>query len=500
MPPALRLEHLSKSFGSFRALDDISWQVEAGEIHALVGMNGSGKSTLVKALAGYHQPDAGSRLELWGREVPLPVRDTDQAGIGIIHQDLGLADDMTVVENVGLGSHYGTQGLRAIRWAREAREAADALSVFGLEVSPRTLIRDLGRGERTIVALARTLRRLKRHSSQSLLLLDEPTVAFDRGDVERLFRVMRQMADAGNAVVFISHRLSEVLEISDRISVIRDGQLAATVRPDETSTASMVELMLGRRLESFYPERPPAMTAPPVLELRDISGRRLRDVTLDLHGGEILGITGLVGMGQDELPEILAGTRRPRAGAMRLRGRPVERWTPGSVRALGMAIVPAERHREGLWLEADAVDNITLPVLRRYFRSGLLRHPAMRAAATQALGRYRVRPGDPDRLVRMFSGGNQQKIVMARALQDQPHVLILHQPTVGVDAAAKREILEIVCDAVRQGAGVLYVSTEYEELAHLCHRVLVFENGRIQYEISGQDVTEKEILARCHLG
>lgn len=499
MPLALRLEHLSKSFGSFRALNDVSWQVEAGEIHALVGMNGSGKSTLVKVLAGYHGPDEGSRLELWGKEVPLPVRDSDQSGIGIIHQDLGLADDMTVVENVGLGSHYGTRGLRAIRWTREARETAEALEIFGLDIAPQTRIRELGRGERTIVALARTVRRLKKHNAQSLLLLDEPTVAFDRGDVERLFRVMRQMADAGNAVVFISHRLSEVLEISDRISVIRDGHLVATVRPDDTSTASMVELMLGRRLESFYPERPPATKSPPVLELREISGRRLQDVSLELHGGEILGITGLVGMGQDELTEILAGTRRPRAGAMRLRGTSMEHWTPASVQALGMAIVPAERHREGLWLEADAIDNVTLPVLRRYFRSGLLRHPVMRATTTEALGRYRVRPCDPDRIVRKFSGGNQQKIVMAKALQNNPHVLILHQPTVGVDAAAKREILEFVCEAVRQGAGVLYVSTEYEELAHLCHRVLVFENGRIQSEISGH-VTEKEILARCHLG
>lgn len=499
MPPALRLEHLSKSFGSFRALDDVSWQVEAGEIHALVGMNGSGKSTLVKVLAGYHEPDAGTRLEMWGKDVALPIRSTDQVGIGIIHQDLGLADDMSVVENVGLGAHYGTQGLRPINWAKEAREAEDALSVFGLQVSPHTRIGSLGRGERTVVALARTMRRLSKDQTHSLLLLDEPTVAFDRHDVERLFSVMRRMADAGNAVVFISHRLSEVLEISDRISVIRDGRMVATVHPQETTTAAMVELMLGRRLESFYPERPAQTDADPILELRGLSGRRLRDVSFDLHAGEILGITGLVGMGQDEVPEILVGTRRPTSGTVQILGRAVRRWTPSSVRSLGLAVVPAERHRDGLWLEANAVDNMTLPVLWKYFRSGRLRHQKMRSSTVEAMGRYRVKPSDPERHVRKFSGGNQQKIVMAKTLQDSPRVLVLHQPTVGVDAAAKREILEFVCDAVRNGSGVLYVSTEYEELAHLCHRVLVFENGRISAEISGGEVSEQAILERCHL-
>ncbi len=498
--PALRLESLSKSFGHFKAVDGISWQVEAGEIHALVGMNGSGKSTLIKVLAGYHEPDAGSRVWLWDRPVPLPVRQSERYGIGIIHQDLGLADDLTVAENIGLGVGYDAPGLRPIRWRTQAERAAESLSEFGLGIPPAARVRSLGRAERTAVALARMTRKLSAHAGRSVLLLDEPTVAFDHGDVERLFAVLRQVAQAGNAVVFISHRLPEVLAIADRVTVIRDGRLVATTAPASTSTRAIIELMLGRRLESFYPERPPLGEGDVALAAHGLSGQRLSDVSFAVRAGEILGVTGLVGMGQDELPQLLAGQRRPRAGTIVLGGRPVGSWDTAAARRQGVVMVPADRHREGLWLEADSVENVTLPVLDRFFRRGLLDHRGALAETGDLLERFRVVPGDPLRPVRMFSGGNQQKIVMAKILQRRPRVLILHQPTVGVDAAARREILEFVCQAAAAGTAVLYVSTEYEELSHMCHRVLVFERGRISAEIPESDVSERTILERCHLG
>jgi ribose transport system ATP-binding protein len=500
--PALRLENVSKSFGTFKAIDAISWQVEAGEIHALVGMNGSGKSTLVKVLAGYHDPDPGSRLWLWGKPVPFPLRDSERHGIGIIHQDLGLAEDLTVAENVGLAVGYDAPGLRPVRWRQQAGRARQALEAFGLDIPPHARVFRLGRAERTAVALARMTRKLAALGGErNVLLLDEPTVAFDHGDVERLFTVMRGAAAAGNAVVFISHRLPEVLAIADRVTVIRDGRLVATVSPGETSPEAVIELMLGRRLDTFYPERPPAAReAPVVLELRGLTGRRVRDVTLSVRAGEILGVTGLVGMGQDELPEFVSGLRTPPPGSLSVHGQPVRAWDTTLAQRQGVLTVPADRHRDGLWLEADCVENVTLPVIRQFFRKGRLDHRAAFRATEALLGRFGVVPRDPRRAVRTFSGGNQQKIVMAKTLQRQPKVLVLHQPTVGVDAAARREILDFVCQAAGAGCAVLYVSTEYEELAHMCHRVVVFENGRLTAEITGADVSERTILERCHLG
>lgn len=498
--PALRLENLSKSFGAFKAIDGISWQVEAGEIHALVGMNGSGKSTLVKVLAGYHEPDAGSRLWLWDRPVPLPIRESERHGIGIIHQDLGLADDLTVAENIGLGVGYEAPGLRPIRWRQQVDRAAQALGAFGLGISPTARVRSLGRAERTAVALGRMMRRLSAFRGRNVLLLDEPTVAFDHDDVQRLFAVLRQVAGAGNAVVFISHRLPEVLAIADRVTVIRDGRLVQTTAPAATSTREVIELMLGRRLESFYPDRPPSGEGPVVLATRGLSGRRLCDVNLSLRAGEILGVTGLVGMGQDELPRLLIGQSRSTAGEILLHGEPVGSWDTAIARRRGVVMVPADRHREGLWLEADSVENVTLPVLSTFFRRGVLDHRGARTETDALLRRFRVSPPDPLRPARTFSGGNQQKIVMAKSLQRRPSVLILHQPTVGVDAGARREVLEHVCQVAMAGTAVLYVSTEYEELSHMCHRVLVFERGRVTAEIAEADVSERTILERCHLG
>jgi ribose transport system ATP-binding protein len=495
---ALHLEHVSKRFGAVQALDDVTLDVAAGEIHALVGTNGSGKSTLVKILAGYHAPEPGARIRLWEKDMRFPLTGSERHGLAVIHQDLALVDEMTVLENAGVSIGYGSQNVLPVNWAQERRRCAALLAEFGVTASPNARVARLTPAERTTVGIVRALLQLRAEHRRHIFLLDEPTVSFARPDVERLFATMRRAADAGGSVIFISHRLREVLEISDRVSVLRDGRLVATTDTKDVDARQLLQLMLGRDIGSFYPPKTDVDPGAPVLRVNQLSGNIARNVSFDVRRGEVLGVTGLAGMGQDEIPYLIVGARKPKSGSISLEGGKEKLLNPGEAIRRGVILLPANRQRDAVWLDATAVENVTLPRLATYFHNGWLDLAGERNAVARLLQRFQVRPSNPAQPIRRFSGGNQQKAVLARALEGNPTVLLLHEPTTGVDAGARKEILNIVQQTAASGTGIVVFSSEYEELAHMCHRVLILDGGEIVREVVGESVTERQILEACH--
>jgi ribose transport system ATP-binding protein len=497
--PALRVEGLEKRFGGVRALAGVDLEIGAGEVRGLVGENGSGKSSLVKSLSGYHVPDAG-RVWLWGREVSFPVRGPRDYGLDVVHQDLGLVPGLSVVENFGVGVGWGSSRGRGIRWGAQRRELRRLGSRFGLEVDPDRPVEELSPAERAMLAIVRAVRQLEDAHGRALLILDEPTAYLTSAEVDRVIELMRSVRASGASVIFISHRLGEVLEVCDRVTVLRDGRLVDTVDARDTSSAELIRLMLGRELGDFYPAKADRGEGEAALRAVDVSGPAVDGVTLTARAGEILGLTGLAGMGHDELIQILGGARRPTGGTLEVSGRELDAPGTRDMLEAGVALVPANRQRDGVWLSATAVENISLPILPSYYRGGRLRKAAESADAARLMERFGVRPPLPERAVGSFSGGNQQKIVLAKWLQRPPRVLLLHEPTQGVDAGAKKDILEIVKRVAADGAAVVIASAEYEQLASACHRVLILRDGRVAAELDGAAVTEDRILQVCHAG
>jgi ribose transport system ATP-binding protein len=495
---ALALEGVHKRFGSVAALDGASLEVRAGEVHALLGQNGSGKSTLIKVLTGFHAPDAVRRAEVWGRPLQLPVPDARRQGIAVIHQDLALLDALTVTENLGISTGFGRSPFARIRWKREREQAVDVLAELGVRADPDAPVGDLPPADRAAVAVGRALLELRAHPGRALLVLDEPTAYLPAEEAERVMALMRSVAASGAAVVFISHRLAEVMAVCDRATILRDGRTVGRVEVAGSSPREMIRMMLGRELGEFYPPKREPQPGGEVLRARDLSARVLRDVSFALRVGEIVGVTGLVGQGQQELPYVLDGVRSHR-GEVLLRGEPL-RGDPRARLRAGLVLVPANRKRDAVWLDATARENITLPRLGDHLARGVLRPRLEASHARELMERLGVRPVDPERPVAGFSGGNQQKIVLAKWLQCGPRVLVLEEPTQGVDAGAKREIFELLQREAAAGAGILLCSSDTEEIANVCHRVLVLAGGRVIAELRGDDVTEQAILEHCNAG
>lgn len=509
--PALRLEGLSKTFGSARALDDVEFELARGEVHGLVGRNGSGKSTLIKVLSGFHTPDPGAQLEIGGVAVPLPLlpAEASRHGLTFVHQDLGLLPDMTVLDNVRIGRFGTSRGWR-ISWNKERRIVGDALERFGVDVSPDVLVGGLGEVDRALVAIVRGFLDLEEGAvagtrvGGGILVLDEPTAYLPRDSAEQLFDTVRAVAAAGTAVVFVSHRLPEVMDLTDRTTVLRDGKVVGTLDTDECEEDELIELILGGQLDGFYPE-PHHPQSEVALRARGLSGVVATDIDFDVHRGEVVGLTGIAGAGYDDVPYLLFGATTPSAGSVEVVGgdssvtMQAADLEPAAAMKAGMALLPADRLRNSGVGELTLTDNTSLPVLSRFFQAGRLRHGSERSEMEQLLQRLTVRPPDPDAPLGQLSGGNQQKALLGKWLQRQPPVLLLHEPTQGVDVGAKQDVFEKLRDAAEGGSAIVYCSAEYEDLAHLCDRVLVFEGGRISAELSGGDLTEDRIVEQCYI-
>ncbi len=497
--PAISLVNVSKTFAGVRVLHEVSFDVLPGEIHGLVGQNGSGKSTLIKILSGFHEPDRGSELLVRGKPVPLPMTPglTHRYGFAFVHQDLGLVPGLTVLENLRVGRYEPATGWR-IRWGGEREEARVALGRIGIEIPQDARVGELQPVQRAIVAVARAMHDIAEHE-YGLLVLDEPTAYLPRDAVQVLFDTIRRVAEAGVSVLFVSHRLDEVRSLTDRVTVIRDGRVAATVRTADTDEDQLISLMLGRALGNVYPEEhsQPADVGFGVLGL---TGSLAQDIGFEVRRGEVLGLTGLIGMGQEEVPYLLMGASRASAGAIRIGGQALSATeiTPAAAKRHGMALLPADRQGASGVGAFTVKENVSLPVLREFSPGGRIRHRRERSAVDGLLQEYQVRPPERERRLATLSGGNQQKALLAKWLQRRPEVLLLHEPTQGVDIGARAEIFDHIRRVSESGSCIVIVSNEYEDLAHICHRVLIFRDGRVVNTLTGEALSKDAIVAHSY--
>jgi ribose transport system ATP-binding protein len=485
--PGLVIRDLRKSFPGQVALAGADLHLRPGEVHALLGQNGSGKSTLIKILAGFHQPDHVGETRLHGAALALgSTPAAHQAGLRFIHQDLGLVSDLDLVDNLALGGSY--EGRWWLSARREAQAARVLLAELGLDLDVRQNVGRLTSAERTMVAVARSLR--GGVPSRGILVLDEPTASLPGVDVSRLFGLIRTVAARGTAVLYVTHRIAEVFELADRVTVLRDGRTVFTSAVSEVTSDGLIEHIVGRPLDEFFPEPPPSGLQI-ALEARDLRTSRMRSVSLRVHSGEILGIAGITGSGREDLAPALFGAIPLGSGQVIVRGRTVAPLDPARAIAAGIAYLPPDRKRESAIPAFTVRENLTLPRLST--RRGWLGYRRERAETDRWLAALDVRPADADRVLATLSGGNQQKVVLARWLRCSSRVLVLDEPTQGVDVGAKSMIYRSLTDAARQGAAIVVASSDAEELARLCDRVLVMRDGYVGAELSGPSLSADEI-------
>jgi ribose transport system ATP-binding protein len=470
---AVRLRHISKSFGGVRALDGAHLEVLRGEVHGLLGENGSGKSTLIKVLAGYHDPEPGGELEVGGRAARLPLRpgEARTLGLAFVHQDLGLIPSLSVVENLRLTELAARRGWR-ISWSGERRRAAEALARHGVAIDPHAVVAELHPLDRALLAIVRAMEDLG--ASGGLLVLDEPTAFLPSAEAERLFALMRSIAQAGTSVVFVSHDLEEARRITDRVTVLRDGRTVGTVVSGETATEEFAAMILGGTPAASTPARATTRAAEAFVSVAGLRGEILDGLSFEVGRGEVLGVTGLAGSGFEELPYLLFGASRAAAGRLELAGVPYDltSMTPAAALDARIVLVPSDRARDGAVGSLSLAENLMLPALDR-FRAGLrLERGRMVAAAGELLRRFGVRPSEPHMPYESLSGGNQQKALLAKWLQTRPSLLLLDEPTRGVDVGARPHIWALIRAAADDGAAVICASSDSEELATLCDRVL----------------------------
>lgn len=497
MKAALQFEGIHKSFGKVPVLRDVSFTVGAGRTLGLVGENGAGKSTLMNILGGNLRPDAG-RMVLEDRPFePAHPKDASRAGVAFIHQELNLFTNLSIAENLFVNAMPRTAGFLIKRQSLNQR-AAELLEQVGLDLRPETKVENLSLGERQLVEIARAL-----SFDARLIIFDEPTTSLSVRETEVLFSLMTRIRARGISMIYISHILEHVRRLCDDIVILRDGQVVGAGEATEFSTARLVSLMVGREMTQLYPTRKKSPESTPALKVSGVSEPGiLRDVSFSLRCGEVLGISGLMGAGRSELARILFGLDPCSSGEIRLNGAPLIRSGPRSRIRQGMAFLTEDRRHEGLCLDASIADNLMLVALRDYTRSPLrLVHSAR---CQQSIGRLReevlLSPQVHDtQPAKNLSGGNQQKVVLAKWLLARPSVLILDEPTRGVDVGAKFELYRIILELADAGAGVLVISSEIEELTGICDRILVMSQGTIRAEFERNEFDREKLLAAALL-
>ena len=485
--PRVALSGVSKRFAATQALDNVSLELLSGEVHALVGENGAGKSTLVKILAGIHQPDTGTVLldgsptELHG---PAHAR---FLGIAVVHQEPRLFPDLTVAENVFMGHAPGGR-FASVDWGAMRRSAAGIFEGLGVRMDPSALVRGLSMADQQLIEIAKAL-----SIDARVLVLDEPTASLSAHEVERLFAIVRQTRDRGVAVLFVSHRLEEVFELCDRATVFRDGRHVITARTSELTTAALVRHMVGRAVSLFPKVDSPVGEV--VLDVRGLSrGDLFRDVSFSIRRGEIVGFAGLVGAGRTEVARVIFGVDRADAGEVVLAGSAVSFATPSEALRAGIAYVPEDRHQDGLILDFSIASNVTLPILPRLFPRLFLHATAERAIARDFAAKLSIRASSVDQLVSALSGGNQQKVVLAKWLATNPRVLILDEPTRGIDIGAKVEVHRIISELAASGLGIMLISSDLPEVLAMSDRILVMHEGTLAAEIDRVSATEEAVM------
>ena len=487
----LEVRGVSKTFGSTRALSGVDFSIRRGEVMALVGQNGSGKSTLIKLMAGFHEPDAVTELRVRGRTCRLGDGDgAHAAGLRFVHQDLGVVSALSAVENLALGFGYSVSRTGRIRWREQRRKTREALSTLGYDIEVDKPLSDLAPVERTAVAVARALQGLE--GDASVLVLDEPTATMPEPEVQRLFSVVRRVRDLGVSVLYVSHHLDEVFALADRVTIFRDGKVAAVEEVAHLERRRLVDLMVGGVTDVTSTDESVEEGTAPALEVRGLAGTRAKGVDLVVRPGEIVGLAGITGSGREEICTLLFGGRK-RSGHVLVNGSELAQSRPDRSIAAGVGFVPANRLDDALLETMNVGENLTIADLSRFWRLFRFKVGAESKEVRGLVSRLGVRPARSDIPIESLSGGNQQKVVVGRWLRMDPTVLLLDEPTQGVDIAAKADIHRLIDEAALAGSAVLVSSSDEVELARLCHRVLVIRDGAVVREFRRPVITSAQI-------
>lgn len=484
-PLLLQLRGLTKHFGGIRALEGVDFELRAGEIHALLGENGAGKSTLIKILAGIYQPDDGIIVYQGTRTRIEDVAGADRLGIRVIHQELSLAPNLSVAENVFLGREPRRFGL--LDRPRMMRDAERLRSELGLpEIGDVAVpIRELSVAKQQLVEIVRALSVQAR-----VLVLDEPTASLSASEAERLFEILRRLRRQGVGIIYISHRLEEIQRLAGRVTVLRDGRSVGTQSAEELSQPELIRWMVGRELAERYP-RPPWRSGQVALKVQRVRNVHVNDVSFELRYGEVLGFAGLVGSGRTELAQTLFGLLPVESGQIVIDGQARTLRHPGDALAAGIVLVPEDRKRQGLVMTDSVGFNLALPQTR----AGYINAPRRAEIVRRAMAGFAIKATGPDQPVMTLSGGNQQKVVVAKWMERQPKILILDEPTRGVDVGAREEMFGIIRAAVEQGMAVLLISSDLPEVMHLSHRLALYRAGQIVRETPSDEITAEEVMA-----
>ncbi|MFE7421149.1 sugar ABC transporter ATP-binding protein [Rhodococcus sp. NPDC057529] len=491
--PRIAIEHLSKTFGNRTVLNDVGFEIPSGQVIALLGQNGCGKSTLIKVLTGFHTPDSGkdAAVVVGDRRLPFPLHSGSEFKVATVHQDLALLPAASVTENM-LIDQLGSGPVVPVRWAALHRRSAEMLARCGVrDIDPRTTVENLSPIQQAMVAIARAIAEI--HDG-GLLILDEVTAFLTQDGVDTLFEIIREVTAKGIAVLFVSHRMEEIWSICDRAVVLRNGGLVADTLISETTEEELISHVVGEPLEWLYPEKHPA-TDDVTLRVSCSSEGQLREFNLEAKAGEIVGLTGLRGMGYDRVVYALYGEEPGVTGSLEVGRRSVQLGKLDARRAmeLGIRLVPSERLKNGAVGSSPVRENASLPVLTRFLRFGFLSRRREVSWTKDLIDSYSVSPADPHAIYSSLSGGNQQKVLVGRWLQTDPVILLLDEPTQGVDIGARRDIFSRIVEAAQGGVTVLYSTTEAQDLAELCHRVIVFRDGQVAGQVEGTEVTEDNI-------
>jgi len=487
--PILKLEHIYKSFAGVHALEDVSFELLPGEIHALVGENGAGKSTLVKVITGIYHPEKG---QIFLQDTPTAFFNTlsaHQHGIAAIYQDLNLFPDLNIAENIFMGHMPINPKTRAVDWNQMYQRAAEILQSLGVALNPKSRVFGLSIAEQQMVEIAKAL-----SLNAKILLMDEPTSTLTLRETEELFRIARQLMEAGTAIIFISHRLEEVFEIADRVTVLRDGQYVGTERVSDITKDDLIRMMVGRALDRLFPKEEVEI-GEVLLKIEGLSKKGIfEDISFELHRGEILGLAGLVGARRTDVAEAIFGINPADSGTIQIEQQPVNIQDPKDATKLGIAYIPEDRQQHGLVLPINLTHNITLPILEQFTTYNWLDQKSERKIAQEFAHRIEVRATGLWQKAQELSGGNQQKVVLAKWLATQPMILILDEPTHGIDVGTKAAIHQLMSHLAGQGLAILMISSELPEILGMSDRVLVMCEGRLTGELNREEATQEKIM------
>lgn len=494
--PRVEIRHLSKTFPGMRALNDVSLDLGAGEIHGLVGGNGSGKSTLIKILTGVYQGDPGGSLRTGDLELAAHHSSPEHAraaGIHVVHQDLGVFIDMSVAENIALGHGYPTVMKAQVRWSTQRQRTRRLLERFEIDAHPNTPLRSLSQAVRTQVAIARALQD-QEEDSEGLLILDEPTSSLPAHEVQLLASTLRRYAERGQAILYVSHHLQEVLDLADRITVLRDGTKVATLESKALDEQELITLIVGREVRRVETNALQNAGGSALLELRNVSAGPLTDVSLTVAPGEVVGIGGLLGSGRTELLRTIFGDLPRHAGEIVFGEKTLSAAEPATAIAAGIAYVPENRSVDAAFMDLSVCTNVTMANIKDYWSIGRIAYRRMRSDARRLMSTFLVKASSGEAPLATLSGGNQQKVIIARWLRRKPKLLLLDEPTQGVDVGARAEIHALLRNAVADGSSALLVASDFEELAQVSDRVVVLSAGRVTGELRRPNLTAEQLM------